>query len=195
MLLSIVLLTGVFFFPLWQITLEAAQFPGGLKLNIWINKFSGNKDGGDIIKNINILNHYIGMRPIEPNAIPELKYFPFVVFGMMGLGGIAMWINQVYSYTTWFALMAILGILGIYDFYLWMYSYGHDLDPNAPIKIEGMSYTPPLFGEKDLLNFYVTSYPNLGTIFLSISVVLSLLAAWYANKTKHEEHSQIERIS
>jgi len=57
MLLAVVVLGGVFLFPLWQITLEAAQFPGGLRLNIWINQFSGDEGAGDIIANINILNH------------------------------------------------------------------------------------------------------------------------------------------
>ena len=182
MLLGILIMTGIFLFPIWQITLEAAQFPGGLRLNIWINKFSGDEDGGNIINNINILNHYIGMKPIEPDAIPELKYFPIVIYSMMGLGLLTVLLNKTWGYVTWFAIMSVLAILGVYDFYLWMYDYGHNLDPKAPIKIEGMTYMPPLFGEKDLLNFYVKSYPHLGTVFLAISIFLSFLAAWFSKK-------------
>lgn len=183
MILSVILLAGVFLFPLWQITLEAAQFPGGLRLNIWINKFSGDDGTDSIIQNINILNHYIGMQYIEPDSIPELKYFPNVIYGMMGLGVIAFVINKTWSYFGWFAIMAILGGLGVYDFYLWMYDYGHNLDPNAPIKVPGMVYMPPLFGEKDLLNFYVKSYPQLGTLFLSVSILLSFIAGWKKKKS------------
>jgi|SRR5690606_5576801 len=182
MLLGVLMMIGIFLFPLWQITLEAAQFPGGLRLNIWINKFSGDEDGGNIINNINILNHYIGMKPIEPDAIPELKYFPIVIYSMMGLGLLTVLLNKTWGYITWFAIMSVLAILGVYDFYLWMYDYGHNLDPKAPIKIEGMTYMPPLFGEKDLLNFYVKSYPHLGTVFLAISIFLSFLAAWFSKK-------------
>lgn len=182
MLLGVLIMIGIFLFPLWQITLEAAQFPGGLRLNIWINKFSGDEGGGNIINNINILNHYIGMKPIEPDAIPELKYFPIVIYSMMGLGLITVFINKTWVYITWFAIMSVLAILGVYDFYLWMYDYGHNLDPKAPIKIEGMTYMPPLFGEKDLLNFYVKSYPHLGSVFLAISIFLSFLAAWFSKK-------------
>lgn len=185
MSISVALLLGVFLFPLWQITLEAAQFPGGLRLNIWINKFSGDEGGGDIIKNINILNHYIGMKYIEPDSIPELKYFPYVIYTMMGLGALTAYINQKWAYMTWFLIMIVLGALGIYDFYLWMYDYGHNLDPKAPIKIEGMTYMPPLFGEKDLLNFYVKSYPRLGTGFLTLSILGSFLAAWKSKKSHH----------
>ncbi len=181
--LSLLLLSGVFLFPLWQITLEAAQFPGGLRLNIWINQFSGDEGGGDIIKNINILNHYIGMQYIEPDSIPELKYFPLVVWGMFGLGLVSILINRRWAYLTWGIIMGVLCLLGVYDFYLWLYDYGHNLDPTAPIKIEDMVYMPPLFGEKDLLNFYVKSYPRLGTIFIGTALALSFVAGWLG-KTK-----------
>ena len=175
-MLSVVLLAGVFLFPLWRITLEAAQFPEGLELNIWINRFSGADGTGGIIQNINILNHYIGMQAIEPDAIPELEYFPYVVYGMMALGLGAVVLDKTWGYATWVVIMAVLGGLGIYDFYLWMYDYGHNLDPTAPIKVPGMTYMPPLLGEKDLLNFYVMSYPNLGTLFLTLSVVGAMVA-------------------
>lgn len=187
-LLAILLLGAVFLFPLWQITLEAAQFPGGLRLNIWINKFSGDEGGGDIIKNINILNHYIGMQYIEPDSIPELRYFPYVIYGLIGLGLVAAWLDRTWAYLSWVVLVIILGFLGVYDFYLWLYDYGHNLDPNAPIKIEGMSYMPPLFGEKDLLNFYVKSYPHLGAICLALSILLGMVATWLRSKRTTHEH-------
>jgi hypothetical protein len=187
MLLAVGLLVGVFLFPLWRITLEAAQFPGGLRLNIWVNKFSGDEGGGDIIKNINILNHYIGMKYIEPDAIPELKYFPYVLYSLMGLGLLAAWIDRTWAYASWVVILVVLGTLGIYDFYLWLYDYGHTLDPHAPIKIEGMSYMPPLFGEKDLLNFYVKSYPHLGALFLGFSILLAMAATWIRSKPVADE--------
>lgn len=185
MIAALVMLSGVFIFPLWQIILEAAQFPEGLNLNIWINKFSGSGGEDAIIANINILNHYIGMQKIEPDAIPELQYFPIVIYVMMGLGLAVAWINKTWSYLSWTILICLLGVLGVYDFYLWLYDYGHNLDPTAPIKIPGMSYMPPLFGEKDLLNFYVKSYPHWGTVFLVISVLFSSLATWFKHKQKH----------
>ena len=182
MLAGVVALVAVFLFPLWQITLDAAQFPGGLRLHIWINKISGTDKY--IVKNINILNHYIGMQAIHPESIPELKYFSWVAYAMMVLGLLAIWINKAWFYFTWFILLAILGALGIYDFYLWLYDYGHNLDPKAPIKVPGMTYMPPLFGEKDLLNFYVQSYPHLGALFLGLSTVFGFAAFWFKSKFK-----------
>ena len=184
MVLGVISLYLVFFAPLWQIFLDAAQFPGGLRLYIWVDKLSGDEGEGDIIANINILNHYIGMKKIDENSIPELKYFPKVIYAMMGLGLIAVFLNRSWSYGTWFGLILVLGILGIYDFYLWLYDYGHDLDPKAPIKVPGMSFMPPLFGEKNLLNFYVTSYPRLGAAFLGMSMLFSFLAFWLKFKRR-----------
>jgi hypothetical protein len=100
----------------------------------------------------------------------------------MGLGLISLVINKAWGYLSWFIILAILGALGIYDFYLWLYDYGHNLDPKAPIKVPGMTYMPPLLGEKDLLNFYVTSYPHLGSLFLGLSTFLGFGAFWFKRK-------------
>lgn len=179
MFLGCVSLALVFTGPLWEITLEAAQFPDPLKLHIWVHQITGSEK--NIVQNINILNHYIGMQYIEPDSIPELKYFPYVIYGMIALGILALSINNKWGYLSWVILLVILGILGIYDFYLWLYDYGHNLDPKAAIKVPGMTYMPPLFGEKDLLNFYVSSYPHIGSFFLSIAGLFAFFA-FYAKK-------------
>ncbi|MDF9801339.1 copper chaperone NosL [Catalinimonas alkaloidigena] len=171
--LSLLLL---FAFPLWQITLFAPQYPDGITMYIWINQISGNSES--VLQNINILNHYIGMKYIEPDSIPELQYFPYIVIGMVVMGIILFFVNKRQGFVAWSILLIILGILGIYDFYLWEYDYGHDLDPNAPIKIPGMIYQPPLFGQKMLLNFDAYSYPHWGSMFLGLAMVLGLAASW-----------------
>ena len=101
---------------------------------------------------------------------------------MMALGLVMAIINKKWGYGLWFVIMSILSVLAVYDFYLWLYDYGHNLDPAAPIKLEGMTYMPPLFGEKDLLNFYVKSYPQLGTVFMGLSIILGFFAFWLKPK-------------
>lgn len=174
MVLALISLAVVFVFPLWQILLEAPQFPGGLQMYIWVNKISGTDKY--ILQNVNILNHYIGMQSIHPESIPELKYFPIVTYVLLALGALTAVINKVWGYLSWTVLLAVLGTLGIIDFYLWLYDYGHNLDPHAPIKIEGMVYQPPLFGGKNLLNFYVESYPHWGGIGLGLAILFGALA-------------------
>ncbi|QNR25246.1 hypothetical protein [Croceimicrobium hydrocarbonivorans] len=166
----------LFFFPLWRITLIAPQYPDGVTMYIWIHQITGTSPG--TLQNINILNHYVGMKMIEPNSIPELSYFPWVVGGLGLMGFLAGIINRSKFYLSWASVFLILAILGIYDFYLWEYDYGHNLSPTAPIKVPGQSYQPPLFGSKMLLNFNAISYPATGGIFMGIALILSILASW-----------------
>lgn len=167
MFLAVLMLIPIFFFPIWQVTLFAPQYPDGITMFIWINKITGDSPG--TLQNINILNHYVGMQRIEPDSIPELKYFQYVI-GAMGLIGIAMAIaDRKYYYLGWVGALVVLGSLGIFDFYLWEYDYGHNLSPTAPIKVPGMVYQPPLFGKKMLLNFEAYSYPNWGSLFFSLA--------------------------
>lgn len=172
--LGSILLIGAYFFPLWSITLEAPQYPDGLRLDIWLYAIGGSSD--DILQNINILNHYIGMKLIEPDAIPELKIFPYIVGGLIVFGLLSAFLKKKTMLWIWIIAFIIFGIGAIYDFYLWEYDYGHDLNPKAPIKVPGMVYQPPLFGEKWLLNFRALSYPAAGAYFMMVSIVFGILA-------------------
>lgn len=173
----------VFLFPLWSISLEAPQFPEGINMYIWVNQITG--DTESTLQNMNILNHYIGMQKIEPDSIPELQYFPYIVVFMSVIGVLFGIVGNRKLFLTWTILMIILGVLGIYDFYLWEYDYGHNLDPHAPIKVPGMVYQPPLFGSEWLLNFRATSYPALGSLFMGGSVLFAGLA-YFMSKEKKE---------
>lgn len=180
MAVAALLLFLVFIFPIWQITLIAPQYPDGVTLYIWINKLSGSEPG--TLQNINILNHYVGMKMIEPDSIPELKYFPKVIYAVMALGLVFALIGKRWLYFVWSLILGVLGILGLYDFYLWEYDYGHNLSPTAPIKVPGMAYQPPLFGEKMLLNFTAQSYPQGATYVFTLAILLGYLAFRYGKR-------------
>ena len=176
------LLLLLFVVPLWRITLEAPQYPDGISMYIWINKITG--DSEYTLQNINILNHYIGMKYIEPDSIPELKYFPFVVGFMVVFGLFAAWSASKYVRLIWVVLLLVLSGLGVYDFYLWEYDYGHNLSPTAPIKVPGMVYQPPLFGSKMLLNFNAASYPHWGGLALMAAIILGIIGYWRERSEK-----------
>ncbi len=174
MLIASLLLVLLFVFPLWRITLTAPQYPDGISMFIWINKITG--DNEHTLQNINILNHYVGMQYIVPESIPELTYFPYIILFMTAAGVAVAFTNNRKLIGTWLVTMLILSILGIYDFYLWEYDYGHNLSDKAPIKVPGMAYQPPLLGTKMLLNFKADSYPHWGGAILGLSIVLSYVA-------------------
>ena len=168
------LLVGVYFFPLWYIKLWAPQYPEWLGMLIWVNKITGERPYD--LYNINILNHYIGMQPIKPESIPELKILPFV-FGFFVIFGLITAITGKRKLLKiWVWSFIIFGILALADFWWWEYKYGHNLDPRAPIKIPGGSYQPPFIGCKELLNFKACSYPTVGSIFAAGSLLFGFVA-------------------
>ena len=171
-----------FLFPLWYINLEAPQYPEGIGLEIWINKITGQKPND--LENINGLNHYIGMKTIVPDAIPELKIMPFIIIFMIVFGLINAFTGKRFLVYSWIALFIILAAVGLYDFYMWEYDYGHNLNPHAAIKIPGMAYQPPLIGSKTLLNFNAISMPDISFYILVIAVGLAILALVIDKKSK-----------
>lgn len=181
MALAALALLVLFIAPMWRITLIAPQYPDGVTMYIWINQITGSEPG--TLQNINILNHYVGMQYIEPDAIPELKYFPYVIIVMTVLGLIAAAIGNYRIFLIWTIVLVILGVLGMYDFYLWEYDYGHNLSDTAPIKIEGQAYQPPLIGSKYLLNFLAESYPHTAGYFVGLALVLGF-GSWFVGKKK-----------
>lgn len=158
--------------PLWYIALEAPQYPDGIEMYIWVNKITGQDES--TLQNINILNHYIGMQKIEPDSIPELKIFPFIGAILILLGLLVWWLNKPKWMYIYAFIVLTLSVLGIFDFWLWEYDYGHNLDPHAAIQIDGMVYQPPLLGSKWLLNFKAVSYPHIGGMALALSCFLLL---------------------
>ncbi len=158
--LASLILPAVFLAPLWRIQLVAPQYPEGLGLRIWVDRITGLKPND--LNSINGLNHYIGMRPIDPAAFPELRYMPWLVAAAVVAGLLVAIVGRRGLLYTWAVLFTIGAVAGLGDFWKWGYDYGHQLDPHAAIKVPGMSYQPPIIGSKQLLNFHATSWPGLG---------------------------------
>lgn len=173
--ISSLLLIGLFVFPLWHVRLTAPQYPEGLGMNIRINTVEGATETD--LNNINGLNHYIGMKTIDPQAIPELRFMPWIV-GALILSGLAVAVvGRRKILYVWLAGFLTLGVVGLIDFWRWEYDYGHNLDAaTAIIKIPGMSYQPPLIGTKQLLNFQAVSLPGIGGILAGVAFALGLFA-------------------
>lgn len=164
-----------FVFPLWAVYLLAPQYPEGLGMLIRLDNVTGLKPND--LESINNLNHYIGMKRIEPSSIPELRIMPYIVAGLMALGLATAALGRRWMVRAWVATFAVVSVVGLADFYKWEYDYGHDLDTeNAIIKVPGMNYQPPLIGSKQLLNFRATSLPALGGYALMASLALGVLA-------------------
>ena len=153
-------LLAAFVAPLWRIDLIAPQYPEGIGLRIWIDKITGLRPND--LNSLNGLNHYIGMRAIVPESIPELRLMPQLLAAAIVAGLLVALIGRRPVLYVWAVLFTLGAVAGLADFWKWGYEYGHELDPHAAIKVPGMSYQPPLIGSKQLLNFHATSWPGLG---------------------------------
>lgn len=177
------LLLVMFVAPIWHIGLGAPQYPEGLGMQVRINTVAGDKEHD--LDNINALNHYIGMKAIDPDAIPELRFMPWIV-GALVLSGLAVAAaGRRKALYAWVAAFALVGVAGIVDFWWWGYKYGHDLDSeHAIIKVPGMAYSPPVIGEKTLLNFTAISWPALGGVAAGIAMLLAFVAIFLSRRSR-----------
>lgn len=166
-----VFLAGALFLPLWQITMYAGQFPEGIRLAIYSYKLEGGNGGADL-QAINILNHYIGMRPLSIADFAEMKFIPFALGVFLLLGARTALFARVHNLVDQLVLFLYFGLFSGAIFWYRMYTYGHQLDPEAPIRISG--FTPPVLGHQHIANFDVYSYPSAGTYLF---VVYALLLA------------------
>ncbi len=170
-----------FFFPLWQMSLYSNQFPDGLELNIYSYKLQGGQSAlRDDLREINSLNHYIGMRPLQEDDFTEFKWIPFVLGGAILLALRAAVLGKMSKLVDLFVLFTYFGLFSLWSFYHKLYLYGHNLDPIAAIKVP--PFTPPIFGHKTMANFEVYNYPDVGSYFMAAVPFLLLAAMWISRR-------------
>lgn len=165
--------------PLWRIRLLAPQYPEGLGMDIHAGSVVG--AGEYDLQSINSLNHYIGMKAIEPEEIEELRIIPWCIAAIAAFGvGVAA-VGRRWMAIGWLVSFVAFGAVALTDFYHWEYEYGHDLDSvHAIIKVPGMTYQPPLIGSKQLLNFTASSWPTTGAVLIGIAFVVGCLSLYLA---------------
>lgn len=167
-----------FFFPLWKMHLFAPQYEEGLSLYIYCHKIQGGGLGGADLAEINNLNHYIGMKPLQQADFFEMQWMPFV-FGLIILLLLrAAVFGEMSNVVDVFTLFSYFGVFSIGAFYYRLYVYGHQLDPMAPMKIE--PFTPLLIGSKQIANFTQHSYPEAAAYLQIMAVLFVILAGWFS---------------
>ncbi|GIW73093.1 MAG: hypothetical protein KatS3mg102_2635 [Planctomycetota bacterium] len=154
-----------YFYPLWQIRMVAPQYPRGLYLDIYSYKLEAG-GGGQHIQEINTLNHYIGMKPIDRQALADLDWIPFAlgVLGLLALRAAA--IGSVRDLIDVTVLTVYVSAAAFGRFVYVLYRYGHELDPKAPVRIE--PFMPAVIGKKQIANFTTWSLPQPGSGLLAI---------------------------
>lgn len=161
--------------PYWILRLEAPQFPGGLSIRAYVNRLEG-----DVVE-IEGLNHYIGLASFEDGAVFERSIAVIAILVLAGLLAAA-----IMFHSRWVVVFTAPGLLFplafVADLQYWLWRYGNNLDPRAPLSSTVSEFTPPIFGEATIANFDTLALPGPG---LGIAVVASILTGvglWYHRK-------------
>ncbi len=180
-LVAVIALIPAFLFPLWNMTFYSNQYTDGLQLHIYAYQLEGGKTHDrDDLREINSLNHYIGMRPLLESDFSEFAWIPFALGGLILLSLRAIVIGKMAGLVDVFVLCAYFGLFSLWSFWHRLYTYAHNLDPTAAINVP--PFTPPLFGSKVIANFTIYSYPDIGSYALFGFSILLLLAIFFSRK-------------
>jgi len=168
--------------PLHTMTMFAPQYREGLRLFIYSYKLVGGNDGTDV-REINVLNHYIGMRDLVSEDFGEFKWMPFVIGAFALLFARTVVMGKISHLVDSLVLYIYFGAFSLWSFGYKMWIYGHNLSPSAAVKVA--PFMPPMYGYKQLANFEVYSYPALGSYALGTAAFLLTLAlAWAARRAR-----------
>lgn len=187
------LLLVTYFLPLWNLTMFAPQYPEGLRLDIYSYTLVGG-NGGQDIKEINVLNHYIGMRDLVHEEFAEFQWMPFVI------GALGLLMLRTAVQATGAALLDVtvlflyFGAFSLWSFGYKLYRYGHDLSPTAAVQVP--PFMPPLFGGQQIANFEVYSYPRASSYAMAASMLLLVGAlgwAWWQSRRAAPRDDEVAR--
>lgn len=160
------------FLPYWKMTLMAPQYPGGLQVQAYLSHLEGD------VREIDGLNHYIGMRPLEEAAQLEREMSIAAVIAIALLALAAVYIHN--KWAAFLALPAMLfpfGFLG--DLYFWMRNFGQNLDPTAPLSSSIKPFVPPILGEGVVGQFRTIAEAGSGLILAFVASGLILVGLYF----------------
>jgi hypothetical protein len=167
--LARVLLLVSIFVPYWHMDLDAPQYPNGLSVTAYVNHLEGD------VKEINGLNHYIGMRPLEQAAKFERATAVWALIAM------ALLIEgAAFVHSKWAVLLALPALLFpavfLLDLQLWLAAFGQNLDPGAPLSSSVKPFTPTILGEGGIGQFKTYASAGLGLWLAVGNSALTLVA-------------------
>jgi hypothetical protein len=149
------LLVASIFFPYWKLRLNAPQYPQGLYLTVFLDHVEGD------IREIDGLNHYIGMAPLSDAAQIERELGPLAMVAVVLMVGATAFIHRM-----WFAPLTLpamlLPVIFLGDMFYWLRRYGQSLDPTAALSGAVEPFTPTILGHGKIGQFSTDANVELG---------------------------------
>lgn len=188
--IAMLLIGGAYFSPIWWVSLKAPNypehtFPDGVRIHFHVNGvFNGcemraaddevyEDEALDCVHEMNVINHYIGMEPIEKGARIEIAAAPY----LFALVGVMLAAFLVYSGPLWWGLPIsgmIIPVAFVADYSAWLWYFGHNLHPWGAFTVK--PFMPTVFGEGKVAQFSTYSYPHYGFGLLLAAAACLLLA-------------------
>ena len=170
--LAVVLFLVSIFLPYWNMRLNAPQYPKGLFVHAYLNHLEGD------VREIDGLNHYIGMRPLAEAAQLERS------LSLIAVGALALLVaGAIYIHNRWAALMALPAVLYplvfLADLQYWLANFGTNLDPRAPLSSSIKPFVPPVLGKGFVGQFSTVATPGSGLILATIASLLVIAGLYF----------------
>ena len=164
------------FFPYWNLTLEAPQYPKGLHVQTYVNRLEGD------VQEIEGLNHYIGMKPLSEAAQLE-RSLSIMLIGVTAL----LVVGAIFIHTKWAALLALPAVLYpaifLADMYYWLRNFGQNLDPTAALSSYIEPFIPTILGEGLIGQFKTISSLGVGFYLALLASILILIGLYFHRRT------------
>lgn len=160
------------FLPYWSLRLNAPQYPKGLFVHAYLNHLEGD------VREIDGLNHYIGMRPLAEAAQLERS------LSLIAVGALVLLVaGAIYIHNRWAALLCLPAVLYpivfLADLQFWLASFGTNLDPKAPLSSSIDPFVPPVLGKGFVGQFSTVATPGIGLILAAVASCLVLAGLYY----------------
>lgn len=168
--LAAFLLLVSIFLPYWKLVLYAPQYPQGLSVQVYVNRVVGD------VREIDLLNHYIGMRPLKDAAQLErsLSVIIIAVISLLVLG--AIYVHSPFAAVLSFPALTF-PVIFLADLYYWLWSYGTHLDPHAPLRVP--PFVPPLLGTGKVGQFRTVASWGPGLWFAILASILIVVGLYF----------------
>lgn len=174
---ALLILTSLFF-PYWKMNLKAPQYPKGLEMTVYVNRVEGD------VREVDGLNHYIGMRPISEAAQFERSVALIAIAALVLLVVAAVFVhNPCALLLTWPVMM--YPAVFLMDLYLWMRAFGQDLDPSAPLSNIIDPFVPKIIGQGKVAQFETFSTWESG-IWLAFAASAAIAVGLFLHRRAYK---------
>lgn len=171
---AILLLVSIFM-PYWEMTLLAPQYPDGLHVTAYVNELAGD------VAEIDGLNHYIGMRPLNEAAKLERSVSIFAIAALA-----LLIVAAIFVHTRWVVLLVLPAILMpvifLLDLQYWLRDFGLNLDETAALSSAIDPFVPKVLGSGKIAQFETVAAPGIGLWLAIIASILCIVGLYYHRK-------------